>query len=130
MYYWDDDVYYDSYWDEQSWTDIWGDYQCTEMFEYDLEGMTYEENTAPGEDGWPYLNIYGNCDTCEAFIVDFYSTEHFQEISSYKKSAVHYAVSAIFASIVTIALMVKQRFSPQAENEIELLPSAGNGAMA
>lgn len=100
------------------------------MFEYDLEGSTYEEDSAPGEDGWPYVNIYGNCDTCEAFIVDFYSTEHFQEISSYKQAAVHYALSAIFASIITIVLAVKHRYSPQAENEIELLPSAGNGALA
>ena len=100
------------------------------MFEYDLEASTYEEDTKPGEDGWPYLNVYGNCDTCEAFIVDFYSTEHFQEISSYKEAAVHYALASIFASLITVVLAVKHRFSPQAENEIELLPSAGNGALA
>ena len=100
------------------------------MFEYDLEGTSYEENTKPGDDGWPYLNVYGNCDTCEAFIVDFYSTEHFQEITSYRDAAVHYALASIFASIITVILAVKHRFSPQAENEIELLPSAGNGAMA
>ena len=100
------------------------------MFEYDLEGSTYEEDERPGDDGWPYLNVYGNCDTCEAFIVDFYSTEHFQEISSYKEAAVHYAMASIFGCIITMILVVKHRFSPQAENEIELLPSAGNGALA
>lgn len=76
------------------------------------------------------VEVYGNCDTCEAFIVDFYSTEHFQEISSYKHAAVHYALATIFASIVTAILALKHRFSPQAENEIELLPSsAENGAL-
>ena len=100
------------------------------MFEYDLEGTSYEEDTKPGDDGWPFLNVYGNCDTCEAFIVDFYSTEHFQEITTYKQAAVHYATASIFASIITVVLGLKHRFSPQAENEIELLPSAGNGALA
>jgi len=129
-YYWDDDYYSDGYWDENDWTSVWGDYQCTEMFEYDLEGSTYEEDVKPGEDGWPFLNVYGNCDTCEAFIVDFYSTEHFQEISSYKQAAKHYAWASIFGSIITIVLAMKHKFSPQADNEIELLPSAGHGAMA
>lgn len=129
-YYWDDDYYYDTYWDELSWDDIWGDYECEEMFEYNLDESTYDESTPPGDDGWPYLNVYGNCDTCEAFIVDFYSTEHFQEITDYKQAAVRYAVSAIFTSFLTILLAIKHRMSPAAENEIELLPSAGHGALA
>lgn len=90
----------------------------------------YEEDTPPGEDGWPYLNVYGNCDTCEAFIVDFYSTEHFQEVSAYKDKAMHYGLSAIFGFAITLVLSLKYRFSPQSDNEIELLPSAGEGAMA
>ena len=115
---------------QNDWMYIWGDYQCTEMYEYDLEGSTYEEDAKPGDDGWPYLNVYENCDTCEAYIVDFYSTEHFQEISSYKQAAIHYALASIFATTVTVVLAVKQRMSPVADHEIELLPSAGNGALA
>lgn len=65
VYYWEDDFFYDAYWDENDWNTIWGGYQCTELFEYDLEGSAYEEDTVPGEDGWPYCTFgLGRCGWC------------------------------------------------------------------
>ena len=131
QYYYDDDLYYDSYWDEQDWDSIWGEYVCTDLFSEDLEAGpgSYDPDTEPGLDGddWPFINIYGDCLTCEAYIVDYFSTENFQAVQKYKKSARNYGLAATLSLLLTTVFALKQRFNPTADQEIELLSRHGPG---
>lgn len=113
----------DDDWGETDWGSVWGDYQCYNLFDADLEGVKFNARKPPGSDDWPYLNIYGNCQTCEAYIVDYYSTEHFQSIQSYKQASRKFGIAACFSLLVTVALALKHRFSSKQDNEINLLES-------
>lgn len=127
QYYYDDDLYEDSYWDEQDWDSVWGEYACADLFEEDVSGEVYNAEIPPGSDSWPFVNIYGNCQTCEAFLVDYYSTQHFQEIVQYKVSGRNYGLAALISLCLTMMLYIKHLMSPTAANEIELLSSEGGG---
>mmetsp|Transcript_7557 Transcript_7557/g.20959 ORF Transcript_7557/g.20959 Transcript_7557/m.20959 type:complete len:510 (-) Transcript_7557:46-1575(-) len=131
-YSFEDDYYYDEYWTEQTWDDVWGEYACEDLFEYDVEGESYDETQPPGNDEWPFINVYGNCNTCEAFIVDYYSTQHFQSILNYKSAGLMYGIMAGFSLTVTAYLTIKEsKKNKTTEKEIELLSSseATAGAM-
>ncbi|CAB9497607.1 expressed unknown protein [Seminavis robusta] len=128
-YYWDDDLVSDSYWDEQDWGNIWGEYACYDLFDYDMSGSEYDADEAPGKDDWPFITIYGNCRTCDAYIVDYFSTEHFQGIQDYKVQGRNYLFLSFVGLIITGILHFKHRMDPIAEKELELLPNDG-GAMA
>jgi hypothetical protein len=128
-YYWDDDSFIDSYWDDQDWDSIWGEYACYDLFDTDLSGNTYDADEPPGEDDWPFITIYGNCNQCEAYIVDYFSTEHFQTLQSFKIQGRNYLIVSFVGFILTAVLRFKHRMDPIAEKELELLPNDG-GALA
>ena len=69
-YSFDDDVWYDDYWSQTTWNDVWGDYSCEDLFDYDLSGLGFDNDEPPGTDDWPFVNIYGNCKTCSAYVID------------------------------------------------------------
>lgn len=121
----DDDFYYAGYWDQQDWTSIWGEYACYDLFETDLASMqdTYDADTPPGSDNWPFINIYGNCLTCEAYIIDYFSTEHFQSIELYKVAGRNYGLSALASLLVSMILYTRQRRRPSRESEMGLMPT-------
>jgi hypothetical protein len=124
MYAFEDDFFEDEYWG-YDWDSAWGDYACNDLFDTDLSDQTYDENEAPGNDVFPYVNIYGACNSCKAFLVDYYSTAHFDKIREYQTHAVTYAVFGVVSILVTVALMIKEHVSPAQENQIDLLMSAG-----
>lgn len=124
MYGFEDDFFEDEYW-SYDWGAAWGDYACNDLFDTDLEGDTYDEDTAPGGDNWPFVTIYGSCNSCKAFLVDYYSTEHFEKIKKYQKHALAYASFGVASMAVTGALMLKQWLRPAEENQIDLLMSDG-----
>ena len=130
-YYYDDDYYEDAYWSTQDWSSIWGDYACVDLFTFEeFDNGAYNATTPPGDDGWPFVNIYGNCKTCEAFIVDYFSTEHFEEIESRKKSVRNYGLAACLGLVITIIFAIKQRINPATDHEIELLSRHGTTSFA
>jgi hypothetical protein len=136
-YYYQDDHFYNEYWNDQDWSAIWGDYACYDLFNTDLEGSTFDSNQPPGPnsgDDWPFINIYGNCRTCEAYIVDYFSTQHFQSIAGYRIAARNYGIAFAFSLLATTYLTLKHRKSSPGTTgkEIELLSSAGGfgGALA
>lgn len=131
-YYYDDDIYEDMYWDEQDWESIWGEYACADLFSADLaEQEAYDPDQPAGEDDWPFVNIYGDCKTCHADIVNFYSTQYYQSVQDYKKAARNYGLAAGLSFVITLLLVAKQRFNPTADKEIELLSRHGpRGALA
>jgi hypothetical protein len=123
-YSFEDDFFEDEYW-SYDWGAAWGDYACNDLFDTDLEGDTYDETTAPGDDNWPYVTIYGSCNSCKAFLVDYYSTEHFDKIKKYQTHAFTYATFGVVSLVITGALMLKQWLRPAEENQIDLLMSDG-----
>ena len=125
-YSFEDDYFEDEYWD-YNWDSAWGDYACNDLFDTDLESIEYDENEAPGNDDFPYVKIYGTCNSCKAFLVDYYSTAHFDKIKEYQRHAKTYAIFGILSMFVTGGFMVKQHVSPARENQIDLLMSEGGG---
>ncbi len=123
-YMFEDDYFEDEYWG-YDWDSAWGDYACNDLFDTDLAGQSYDENTPPGDDVFPYVNIYGACNSCKAFLVDYYSTAHFDKIRAYQNHAWTYAGFGVLSIFITGALMVKEYVSPAQENQIDLLMSEG-----
>jgi hypothetical protein len=96
-----------------------------------MEGSTFDASVKPGSDGedWPYINIYGSCKTCEAYILDYFAEEAFEEVEIYKTQAIMYMTGALGGFAATVLLYFKYRISPTAENEVVLLSYDG-GALA
>jgi len=126
-YVYDDDMYSDEYWSEQDWGSVWGDYSssCYKLFDANLEKVKFNPERKPGNDDWPFLNIYGNCETCEAYIVDIYTTEHFRHVQTYKVASLNYGLAAAVFLILTIVLAVRRRFAPKSEKEASFLSYHG-----
>jgi hypothetical protein len=72
----DDVVFEDPYWQTQDWDSIWGEYACEDLVDSELDISELDVYVAPGSDQWPTVNIFGFCNTCEAYIMDYYSSEH------------------------------------------------------
>lgn len=123
-YEFDDDMYDNEYW-QYDWDSVWGEYGCTDLFESDMQGMTFEESEKPGADDWPFINIYGSCKTCEAYILDYFAEEAFERLDGYRKQGIIYASVALYGFVVSFGFYMRYRASPTAENEIELLSNDG-----
>jgi len=131
-WYWDevtieyDDDYYESeYWD-YDWDSVWGEYACEDLFDTDRSGKTYDGSTpAGGDDDWPFINIYGSCKTCEAYILDYFAEEAFERVDDYKKQSILFMTAAIAGFLVSLIGFIKYKIAPPAENEIQLLGSDG-----
>jgi hypothetical protein len=121
----DDDMYESEYWD-YDWDSAWGDYGCTDLFDEDMSGKTYDASVpAGGEDDWPYINIYGSCKTCDAYIMDYFAEEAFEQLDDYFLQSVMYLVLTFFGMAVSLIGFIKYKIAPPAENQMELLGSDG-----
>lgn len=124
-YFGDDNVFDDdSYW-SYDWGSVWGEYACGDLFNADLEGESFESDQPPGNDQWPTIEIYGSCNTCKAYIVDYYSTEHFRSIKEYElQSRIYFWMGFLGLILAAFAALV-QRVRPTQEKEIVLLTHDG-----
>jgi hypothetical protein len=102
---------------------------CEDLFDEDTDGMSYDTSKPAGTDEYPYINIYGSCKTCEAYVLDYFAEEAFESVEEHKQLAIVYMAGAIAGFIFTFISFIKYKVSPTAENEIELLGSDG-GVMA
>lgn len=118
--FFDDDFFADEYWN-YGWDSVWGDYACSDLFDNDLEGKTFDADEAPGGDDWPFINVYGTCNSCKAFLVDYYTEEHFDKIRRYQTHAIHYFIMGVVASFFYAFLALKQWIAPAEENQVTLL---------
>jgi hypothetical protein len=129
-YSYDDKVFEDDYWQKQDWDSIWGEYACEDLFSGDLDGVQgLNMNTAPGDDQWPTVNIYGSCSTCTAYILDYYSTEHFQNILSYEHQSFLYMVFGLVLMILAAISALVERSRP-AKDKSSILLSHNEGVLA
>ena len=87
--------------------------------------MTYDSNDKPGDDDLPFINIYGSCKTCEAYILDYFAEEAFEKLDHFRTQGIVYLTGAVWGLVVGFALYLKYKASPTAENEIELLSNDG-----
>lgn len=125
----DDEIYDDGYW-MYDWDSVWGDYACEDLFDADIGGQSYDPTTpAGGDDEWPFVNIYGSCKTCEAYILDYFAEEAFEELQEYKQQAIVYLAGAVAGFIWALLSYIQYKVSPTSENELQLLSSDG-GVMA
>jgi DNA repair exonuclease SbcCD ATPase subunit len=123
-YSYDDEVYEDDYW-QQDWDSVWGEYACEDLFDSDLSGEKYDSNTPPGKDKWPTVMIFGSCNSCEAYIQDYYSSEHFQSINSYEfQSWLYLWLGFFFLALGGVAAIV-ERVRPTKDNKVVLLSYDG-----
>lgn len=120
-YVYDDTIYEDTYWQETDWDSIWGEYACEDLFDSDVEQGDLDVNVAPGKDHWPTVNIYGSCNSCEAYILDYYSTEHYQNIRQFENQSYLYYVAGFFCMVGAAILAILERKRPNRENKIVLL---------
>lgn len=120
-YVYDDTIYEDEYWQETDWDSIWGEYACEDLFDSDIEQGDLNVNVAPGTDHWPTVNIYGSCNTCQAYILDYYSTEHYQNIRQFEYQSYLYYVAGFFFMVGAAILALFERKRPNKENKIVLL---------
>lgn len=125
------DDYYDAeYWASYDWAGIWGSYSCEDMYNYDLDTLTFDPDTPPnveasnGKESWPTMNIYGSCNTCNAYIMDYYSSEHFQAILHYKHQARSYFLWSIGIAVLASFFYIQYKHSPRNENRLDLLSSS------
>jgi hypothetical protein len=136
VWYWDeyptsydDDIYEDAYWN-YDWDSVWGEYACEDLFDSEVGSRTYDPNVpAGGDDEWPFIYIYGSCKTCEAYVLDYFAQEAFEELEDYEKQAVLYMGGAIAGFLAAILSYIKYRVMPTAENEIELLGGGRDGGV-
>lgn len=124
----EDDAFDDDYWN-QNWSSTWGDFQCNDLFNYDLESEEYDTSVPPGDDDWPFINIYGKCNTCDAYIVDYFSTEHFQSISAYQEKGLRFGIAGLISFALTMLLVYRQQRRPENERQSELLEN-GDGVFS
>lgn len=120
-YVYDDTVYEDTYWQDTDWDSIWGEYACEDLFDSDVEQGDLNVNVAPGNDHWPTVNIYGSCNTCQAYILDYYSTEHYQNIRQFENQSYLYYVAGFFFMVGAAILAIFERKRPNRENKVVLL---------
>jgi hypothetical protein len=127
-----DDVWVDdAYWTSYDWASIWGEYSCGELFNEDMDGFgaSYDYTKVPGNDSWPYMTIYGSCNSCDAYLVDFFSTEHFAGIQTFLVHSRYYGVAAAIVGLLALVAGIQQRFMKASqEREIELLSCHGTSS--
>jgi hypothetical protein len=100
-------------------------YSCEDLFDSDMSGSTYDVNSPAGSDDYPFINIYGSCKTCEAYILDYFAEEAFEEVDEFRQQAILYFTAAMAGFCASFLTFLKYKVSPTAENEIELLGSDG-----
>ena len=123
-YYYNDDTFEDDYWNTD-WDSVWGEYACEDLFSEDTDGEGYDPSQAPGLDGWPTIEIYGSCNSCEAYIVDYYTTDHFLGIRLYELQSWIYLWLGFILLIASAFAALKEHLSPTKEKEIVLLTHEG-----
>lgn len=104
-------------------------HSCEDLFDEDTAGLTYDPTMEAGKDDYPYVNIYGSCKTCEAYVLDYFAEQAFESVEEHKKMAVAYMTGAMVGFFVSFLSYITFKVRPQAENEIELLDT-NSGVMA
>jgi len=124
-YAFSDDAYGDDYW-SYDWTSLWGDYACEDLFDNDLEDKTYDPDEPPGNDDWPFINIYGKCNSCDAYILDYYSSKHYNDIQDYLTQALYYSILGIIGLLTSVFFKIRHYRNPkETVQEAELLTNEG-----
>eukprot|EP00980_Cylindrotheca_fusiformis_P010563 scaffold2334_cov118-Cylindrotheca_fusiformis.AAC.35 len=119
----DDDMYDSEYW-YYDWDSAWGDYGCSNLFDSDISDLVYNDSESPGgEDDWPFINIYGSCKTCDAYVMDYFAEEAFEQLDDYFFQFVMYMLLTLLGLGVSLIGFIKSKIAPPAENQVELLGS-------
>ena len=122
-------MFENEYWN-YDWDSAWGDYGCADLFQTDIEGQIHDPSIPAGsDDSWPYINIYGSCKHCDAYIMDYFAEEAFEKLDDYFLQAVLFMGLAFTGMGCSLIGFIKYKLNPPPENQIELLGS-GAGVIA
>jgi len=128
-YSFEDDSYEDEYWSGNNWDETWGEYECQNLFDTDFKSQTFDSNTPPGNDEMPFVNIYGKCNSCDAYLIDYFSTEHFNSIIAYKTRGFNFGLAGLASIILTAAHGYRQSKRPRKERELGLIPNENSNVV-
>ncbi|KAL3935748.1 MAG: hypothetical protein SGBAC_008793 [Bacillariaceae sp.] len=119
----DDDIFENEYWN-YDWDSAWGEYGCGDLFQTDISGQVHDPSIPAGnDDSWPYINIYGSCKYCDAYVLDYFAEETFEKLDNYVIQGVMFMGLAFTGILISFVGFVKYKLSPPAENQIDLLGS-------
>ena len=99
--------------------------RCQDLFDNDMSGQVFDDSQMPGSDDWPFLNVYGNCKTCEAYILDYFAEEAFEKVDHFRVQAIGYFGVFWVGICLSFVMYLKHLASPASENTVELLSSDG-----
>jgi len=117
----DDDMFDNEYWN-YDWDSAWGEYGCGDLFDTDTEGQTHDPSIPAGkDDSWPYINVYGSCKHCNAYILDHFAEEAFEKLDDFVIKGVAFMVFGFTVILISFVGFIKYKLDPPAENQIELL---------
>lgn len=124
-YEYEDDYYGSDYWD-YDWDSVWGEYACEDLFDQDVDSLApFDPESPPGSDDWPTVQIYGSCRSCDAFLMDYYTTEHFLSIQDFQAQYFIYALLAVLLFCMAGVLRIREHLRPSQEKQIVLLNNEG-----
>ncbi|CAJ1953872.1 unnamed protein product [Cylindrotheca closterium] len=119
----DDDMFENEYWN-YDWDSAWGEYGCGDLFETEVSGQVHDPSIPAGkDDDWPFINIYGSCKYCDAYVLDYFAEEAFERLDEYVLRGVVFMGLAFTGILISFVGFVKYKLAPPAENQIELLGS-------
>lgn len=119
----DDDMFENEYWN-YDWDSAWGEYGCGDLFQTEISGQVHDPSIPAGnDDSWPYINIYGSCKYCDAYVLDYFAEETFEKLDDYVIQGVMFMGLAFTGILISFVGFVKYKLSPPAENQIDLLGS-------
>lgn len=120
----DDDMYENEYWN-YDWDSAWGDYGCGDLFDSDIAGQLHDPAIPAGaEDNWPFINIYGSCKHCDAYIMDYFAEEAFEKLDDYFVQSILFMSLGFTGIGLSLIGFIKFKLEAPAENQIELLGSS------
>ena len=119
----DDDMFENQYWN-YDWDSVWGEYGCGDLFETEIAGQIHDPSIPAGpNDSWPYINIYGSCKYCDAYVLDYFAEEAFEKLDDYVLQGVMFMGLGFTGILISFVGFIKYKLDPPAENQIELLGS-------
>ena len=95
-----------------------------------MSDRSFDAHEAPGDDGFPFIQVYASCKTCDAYILDYFAEEAFEEYDEFRKQSIMYFAGAIAGLVISLVSFTKYKLAPPPENEIELLGCETSGVVA
>ena len=121
----DDDMFENEYWNYD-----W-DYGCGDLFETEIEGQVHDPPIPAGpDDSWPFINIYGSCKYCDAYVLDYFAEEAFEKLDDYVMQGIMFMGLGFSGILISFVGFIKYKLDPPPENQMSFLEGESPGVIA